>query len=113
MIKLKSLLKEGKVGAIWDMKSQIKKGTFNPDDPEIIVKGWGRVTLKRLQRDIVDELKDLAKKGHDSLGFKNMLSMLKDGGVLMDKIQAVVDVYGELKSSTVKRAITNYKKRRK
>ena len=113
MIKLKSLLKEGKSGSIWDMKTQMKKGTFNPEDPEVLIRGWGRLTLKILQRNIVNELKDLIKRGTGELGFKNMLFILKDNGILMDKIQAVVDVYDELKSSTVKRAITNYKKRRK
>ena len=33
MIKLKSLLKEGKVGSIFNMKKEMEDGSFEPDNP--------------------------------------------------------------------------------
>ena len=114
MIKLKSLLKEGKVGSIYNMKKQMEDGTFEPDNPEVLIKGFGRFPLKHIERKVARDLEDLAKRakqGGES-NFKGIINLLTKNDYVVDQAQAVVDVYEELKSSQVKRAITNYKKKR-
>ena len=114
MIKLKDLLKEGKSGSIYNMKAQIKDGTFDPDNPEVLIRGWGRLPLKDLERNVMRDLEGLAKRakqGGES-NFKGIVHQLTKNDVVVDKAKAVYDVYQELGSSQVKRAITIYKKQR-
>ena len=114
MIKLKSLLKEGKVGSIFNMKKEMEDGSFEPDNPEVLIKGFGRLPLKDLEKKVARDLTDLAKraaKGGES-NFKGILNLLTKNDYVVDQVQAVVDVYKEMSSSQYKRAVTNYKKKR-
>tara|TARA_Y100000034_G_scaffold116931_1_gene155877 strand:+ start:194 stop:553 length:360 start_codon:yes stop_codon:yes gene_type:complete len=115
MIKLKSLLKEAKVGSIYNMKKQIADGSFEPDNPEVLIKGFGRLPLKDLERKVARDLEGMAKaaaKGGES-NFKGILHLLTKNDYVVDQAQAVVDVYKEMSSSQYKRAVTNYKKKRR
>ena len=114
MIKLKSLLKEGKVGSIYNMKKQMADGSFEPDNPEVLIRGFGRLPLKHIERKVAKDLAELAKraqKGGES-NFKGVLNLLTDNDYVVEQAQAVVDVYKEMSSSQYKRAVTNYKKKR-
>ena len=105
MIKLKSLLKEGKVGSIYNMKKQMEDGSFKADNPEVLIRGFGRLPLKDLEKKVNRDLTDLAKraaKGGES-NFKGILNLLTKNDYVVDQAQAVVDVYEELKSSQVKK----------
>ena len=107
-------LTEAKVGSIFNMKKQIADGSFEPDNPEVLIKGFGRLPLKDLEKKVNRDLTDLAKRagnGGES-NFKGIINLLTKNDYVVDQAQAVVDVYEELKSSQVKRAITNYKKKR-
>ena len=115
MIKLKSLLKEGKVGSIYNMKKQMEDGSFEPDNPEVLIRGWGRLPLKHIERKVAKDLAELTKraqKGGES-NFKGILNLLTDNDYVVEQAQAVVDVYAEMKSSQYKRAVTNYKKKKR
>ena len=115
MIKLKSLLKEAKVGSIYNMKKQIADGSFEPDNPEVLIKGFGRLPLKDLEKKVARDLEGLtkrAKQGGDS-NFKGILNLLTKNDYVVDQTQAVVDVYKEMSSPQYKRAVTNYKRRKK
>ena len=115
MIKLKSLLKEGKVGSIYNMKKQMEDGTFEPDNPEVLIRGWGRLPLKHIERKVAKDLAELTKraqKGGES-NFKGILNLLTDNDYVVEQAQAVVDVYKEMSSSQYKRAVTNYKKKKR
>ena len=115
MIKLKSLLKEGKSGSIYNMKKQIADGSFEPDNPEVLIRGFGRLPLKHIERKVAKDLAELAKraqKGGES-NFKGVLNLLTDNDYVVEQAQAVVDVYKEMSSSQYKRAATNYKKRKR
>ena len=114
MIKLKSLLKEGKIGSIYNMKKQIADGSFEPDNPEVLIRGFGRLPLKDLERKVTRDLEELAKraKSGGESNFKGILNNLKKNDYVVDQAQAVVDVYKEMSASQYKRAVTNYKKKR-
>ena len=115
MIKLKDLLKEGKVGSIYNMKKQIADGSFEPDNPEVLIKGFGRLPLKHIERKVARDLEDLAKRakqGGES-NFKGIINNLTKNDYVIDQAQAVADVYKEMSSSQYKRAVTNYKKKRR
>ena len=114
MIKLKSLLKEGKVGSIYNMKKQMTDGSFEPDNPEVLISGFGRLPLKDLERKVMRALEGLAKragKGGES-NFKGIINNLTKNNYVVDQAQAVVDVYKEMSSSQYKRAVTIYKRKK-
>ena len=114
MIKLKSLLKEGKVGSIYNMKKQMADGSFEPDNPEVLIKNQGRLPLKHIERKVAKDLTELAKRAQKGgeKNFKGVLNLLTDNDYVVEQAQAVVDVYKEMSSSQYKRAVTNYKKKR-
>ena len=114
MIKLKDLLKEGKIGSIFNMKKEMEDGTFEPDNPEVLIRGFGRLPLKHIERKVARDLGELAKraqKGGES-NFKGIINNLTKNDYVVDQAQAVADVYKEMSSSQYKRAVTNYKKKR-
>ena len=114
MIKLKSLLKEGKVGSVYNMKKQIADGSFEPDNPEVLIRGFGRLPLKQLEKKVARDLGDLSKragKGGES-NFKGILNNLTKNDYVVEQTQAVVDVYKEMSSSQYKRAVTMYKRKK-
>ena len=114
MIKLKSLLKEGKVGSIYNMKKQMEDGSFKADNPEVLIRGFGRLPLKDLERKVARDLGELSKraqKGGES-NFKGIINNLTKNDYVVEQSQAVVDVYDEMSSSRYKRAVTMWKKKR-
>ena len=115
MIKLKSLLTEAKVGSIYNMKKQIADGSFEPDNPEVLIRGFGRLPLKDLEKKVARDLEELTKraqKGGES-NFKGILNYLTKNDYVVEQAQAVVDVYKEMSSSQYKRTVTMYKRRKK
>ena len=109
-------LQEGSFGSIYDMKAQIKDGTFNPDDPEVLINGWGRLSLKGVERWIAKDLAELSKRatsGGDH-NIKNIdTSLFSKYAPLMHKIKAAHEVYEQMNTSQYKRAVTMYKRRKK
>ena len=77
MIKLKDLLKEGKVGSIYNMKKQIADGSFEPDNPEVLIRGWGRLPLKHIERKVAKDLAELSKRAHQG-GEKNFKGIINN-----------------------------------
>ena len=114
MIKLKSLLKEGKIGSIFNMKKQMEDGSFEPDNPEVLIRGWGRLPLKHIERKVAKDLGELAKRAQQGgeKNFKGIINNLTKNDYVVNQAQAVVDVYKEMSASQYKRALTNYKKKR-
>ncbi len=111
----KPLITEEVYGSIYDMKKKIKDGTFDPKNPEVLIHGWGRISLKSLERMISKQLSELASaaKIGGELKMKNIDSLLfKKHSVIQSKIKAANDVYQQMNSSQFKRAVTIYKNRR-
>ena len=116
MIKLKKLLKEEKYGSIYDMKKQIKDGTFDPDNPEVLIHGWGRLDLKGLHKWIAKHLKDIANYADvvSDRTAKNMeYELYQKHSPLKHKILALTEVYEYMKRPQYKRAVTIYKNKRR
>ena len=115
MIKLKSLLKEYKYGGIIHMKKQMADGTFDPENPDIHISGWGVLPLKSVHKWIEKDLKDIASDAgtvSDRLA-KNVEQRLYDKHApLMHKIKALNEAYKQINSSQYKRAVTMWKKKR-
>ena len=114
MIKLKDLIKEGKVGSIYNMKKQMQDGSFEPDNPEVLIKGFGRLPLKDLEKKVARDLEGLAKRANQGgeSDFKGILNLLTKNDYIVEQSQAIIYVYKEMSSSQYKRSVTNYKKKR-
>ena len=92
----------------------MEDGTFEPDNPEVLIKNWGRLPLKHIEKKVARDLAELTKRAQKGgeANFKGILNLLTDNDYVVEQAQAVVDVYAEMKSSQYKRAVTNYKKKR-
>ena len=116
MIKLKKLLKEEKYGSIYDMKAQMKDGTFDPKNPEVLIHGWGRLPLKSVHKWIAKHLSDIASYAVtvSDRTAKNMdHELFAKHSPLQHKIKALIDVYKNMNSPQYKRAVTIYNRKRR
>lgn len=86
-------------GEIFDKKN------FDPKNPEVLVKGFGRFKLNQLKKDVQLKLEDLYKKSKLS-NFSAINELLNPNGVLVHYVKAILDVERELNSSSIKRKIT-------
>tara|TARA_Y100000593_G_C4040094_1_gene204708 strand:- start:107 stop:463 length:357 start_codon:yes stop_codon:yes gene_type:complete len=117
MIKLKPLLNEVtyKNGGIIHMKDQMKDGTFDPENPDIHVSGWGVLPLKSLHKWVAKHLKDIANYAGTVSGrtAKNMdYELYAKHSPLMQKIKALNEVWEYMNKPQYKRAVTIYKKQK-
>ena len=111
-MKLKDILTEGsKNAALWDVENKMKDGSFNPDDPEVIIFGFGRVTLSQMKKMIQDKLSDLVVKSKrgDYNFIADKITNPKSSGIFHELILGVVEVEEQLIKMRTK--IKNYKKR--
>ena len=114
-MKLKDLLTEGKnqYASIYDMKKEIKEGTFDPKNPTINVHGLGVYNLKLLEKVIKRDLTRAANDlGYES-GAKNLnYHLFQKHSPLGSKIKGLWEVYQQMNTSQYKRAVTIYKNKR-
>ena len=89
-------------------------GTFDPENPDIHISGWGVLPLKSVHKWIEKDLKDIASDDgtvSDRLA-KNLEKRLYDKHApLMHKIKALNEAYKQINSSQYKRAVTMWKKK--
>ena len=120
MIKLKNILinegylkiGKGEYANIYDMKKEMKEGTFDPKNPSINVHGLGVYNLKLLEKVITRDLTNAAKDLGSDRGAKNLnYHLYKKHSPLGSKIQGLQEVYEQMNSSQYKRNVTVYKKR--
>ena len=112
------VIEEGKIGTgeyanIYDMKKEMKEGTFDPKNPKINVHGLGVYTLEALN----DRIKKDLTAAADDLGYESginnlMYHLYKDKSPLSSKIKGLQEVYEQMKSPQYKRAVTMYKSKR-
>lgn len=89
--------KKSTVGYVNPVKESINK--MNPEDPmnpEILIKGYGVLTLKQTQDMITRELKELAVRAERG-DMKSVQYLLKNAP-LMSKLDAVITAYEELET---------------
>ena len=116
MVKLKSLLKEYKYGGVINMKQQMKDGSFDPDNPDIHISGWGVLPVKSLHKWISKKLKEIARDAgivSDSAIKRVEYELYQKHSPTMHKIKALNEAYKQMNTSQYKRAITMYKKKRR
>jgi hypothetical protein len=91
-------------GEIYDRKK------FNPENPEILVKGVGRVTLEGLKKNLSEKFKDLSDRAARGADWGFIKEAISEKGILNHYILALLDVERQLKNPVTKRRITLMKK---
>jgi len=82
----------------------------NPEDPTVMISGFGSMLLSQLKKDVASKLDDLgkrAKKDDFSVAFSQIV---EKGGILSHKIQAIRDAESAMNKPQWKRKITQWKK---
>ena len=95
-------------GSIYKMKEDMKEGKFDPQNPQVLIHGFGVYNLKTLEKVIARDLKDCISGGAEYAAQK----LYTRHSVTESKIKAANDVYQQMETSQYKRAVTMYKKRR-
>ena len=119
MIKLKELIKEGKLAIgkgqyanIYDMKKEIKEGKFDPKNPTVHMIGLGVYNLKLLEKVIKRDLTNAANDLGGELGAKNLnIHLYKKNIPLGSKIKGLWEIYQQMNTPAYKKAVTLYKRR--
>ena len=107
------LIKKKKVGeGLIDVDKQMKDGTFDEKNPQIHIQGYGVMGMKTLGNALSRKLTDLAKRAKKG-EIENVDSVLNKSGVLQGFVKAYMDAKKQLKSSSMKRKITKYKRSRR
>ena len=115
MIKLRTLITEGKFGTIHNMKDQMKAGKFDPKNPEVHISGWGVLPLKSLEKYIAKDLTSISneiKSGGERAAKNTEYLLYKKNGPLESKVRACSEAYEQMNSSQYKRAVTMYSRKR-
>ena len=94
-----------------DIDKQMKDGTFDEKNPQVHIMGYGVMSLKNLGEQLSKKFTDLAKRAKKG-EIENVDSVLNKSGVLQGFVKAYMDAKKELKSSSMKRKITMYKRSR-
>ena len=102
---------EFKNESLYNVSQDMKDGKFDPKNPQVVIQGYGVTNLKTLQDSLSRKFTDLAKKAKKG-DVENIEYILKRNGVLMGFVDALVNANKELSSSTMKRKITMYKRKR-
>ena len=89
----------------------MKDGKFDEKNPQVQIQGYGILTLKTLGEALSRKFADLSKRAKKG-EIENVHSVLNKSGVLQTMVKAYMDAKKELKSSTMKRKITMYKRKR-
>lgn len=93
----------GEYGEIADKKK------FNPENPEILVKGVGKFTRKTLEKVIIQKLEDAIEKAKKS-DFAAVDEAINANNILSHYVKSILDVEKELSTPNIKRKITLMKK---
>lgn len=88
------------------------KRNFDLKDPEVLVKGVGRMRLSQLKKHAIEHLKNVIKVAERGDDFKIVQTMLDPNSAAIQYVGAIVDVEKELISPLIKRRITIRKKQK-
>lgn len=80
------------------------KKNFDPKNPEVIVKGVGKFSLRGLKENIKKKLSELVAKAERGDYF-SIAELINQNSILVHYINAVLDVYKELKTPAMKRKL--------
>jgi len=96
---------------LYNVDNDMKDGKFDEKNPQVQIQGYGILTLKTLGEALSRKFADLSKRAKKG-EIENVHSVLNKSGVLQTMVKAYMDAKKELKSSTMKRKITMYKRKR-
>ena len=99
---------KGKFGTIYNMKDEMKSGEFNPKNPSIHIQGFGVWKLKTLEKSIARDLKECINRGPEYAA----KALYRNHSTIEAKIKAANDGYQQMNSSTYKRAVTMWKRKK-
>ena len=99
---------KGKFGTIYNMKDEMKSGEFDPKNPSIHIQGFGVWKLKTLEKSIVRDLKECISRGAEYAAN----AIYRNHSTIEAKIKAANDGYQQMNSSTYKRAVTMWKRKK-
>lgn len=85
------------------------KQNFNPEDPEVLIHGYGRLKLSQIYQKLSKDLADLSEKAADHSDPKTIEWAL-DNSSFRTLLKAAQDVEKELASPSMKRKITMMRK---
>jgi hypothetical protein len=100
---------KGKFGRIYQMKDEMAKGEFDPKNPQIYIQGFGVWKLKTLEKSIARDLKECINRGAEYAA----KAIYRNHSTIEAKIKAANDVYQQMNSSTYKRAVTMWKRKKR
>jgi|14BtaG_2_1085337.scaffolds.fasta_scaffold05960_2 hypothetical protein len=80
----------------------------NPDNPTVLIHGYGSMRLDRLKKDVQRDVKKLASRAKDSEFLKYNFT---DGSALHTKIHALAEVEAFVSDNKYKQIIKNGSKR--
>ena len=89
----------------------MEDGKFDEKNPQVHIVGYGVMSMKTIREKLFRVFKELsmrAKKGE----IENVNSYLKGSGVVLALLKAYLEAKKQLKSSSMKRKITMYKRKR-
>lgn len=94
-----------------------KVGTLDPDssdptNPDIFIRGYARVSVEGLKKDLARKFKDLAERTSKGDFSQAQYQVNDKGGILGHLLQALTDAEEAMNSPAWKRKITNWKKKR-
>lgn len=100
---IEEVLKEGRGSGViyW------KASDFDPNDPSILISGYGVLTYSRLEKNIIDSFSDMSKQSTKGNLYSLITKqLLDDNSAFITKLKAYIDVTDELKQPKIKRKIT-------
>lgn len=101
----KSELKNIIKGIITEISAEIyNKKDFDPENPEVLLRGIGRYSKKELESNIVGKLEDLVMRAKN--GEWTMIQRILKDSVLHDMVNGMVDIQNELNTPVMKRKIS-------
>jgi len=81
------------------------------DNPNILVRGYGSMTLKTLNSQVAKRLRNLADRLEKKGDTDYLAREMSDDGIVRLFVDAITAVEKEMKTASVKRKFTNLKKK--
>lgn len=87
-------------------------GTFDPSDPEIVISGYGILSLSKAKQKLKRDLAALSERtaGNGPGEFQSILHLIDRHSIIQTFTRAIYDVYHQLQDPQIKRKITRMRK---
>ena len=103
---IKMLLEANFFGEYAEIVNQKK---FDPENPEVNVKGVGKYKLNKLKENVVKKMEEATRVAKDN-DFEKLKELLNTKSILQHFINAIIDIETEMSLPAMKRKATILKK---